>query len=65
MTARTRRIIPVGIVPGLHTESGHHRTGAAQDFGCNERRKLNLYRPGRVRLTPARRVSPGEWEVTR
>ena len=64
MNAPIRRMLPVGIVPGLHLEFGHHQT-APHDFGCNKKRRINLYHPNRVRLTPARRIPLVEWEAGR
>ncbi len=64
MNPIVRRLLPVGVVPGLHLESGHHKA-EPRDLGCNMRRRLNLYRPERVRLVLARRVPVAEWEASR
>ena len=56
MDARTIRMIPVAIIPGLHPDEGHHVV-ADRDTGTNQRRKLNLWHPERVRQYPARIVS--------
>ena len=61
MNAKIKRMLPVGIVPGLHIEMGHHQTPGR---GCNENRKLRLYRPGLYPIPVARRVTVEEWEAT-
>lgn len=62
MNAKIRKMLPAGIVPGLHSEMGHHRTSIYPDgMGCNMRRKLNLHRPGLYLIPVARRVTVEEW----
>lgn len=64
MKAKTIRMIPVDIVPGLHIHQGHHRTNERLEgnLGGNRHRLLNLNRPGAVRLSPARHITVEEWE---
>lgn len=56
MDAKIIRMIPVGIIPGLHPDEGQHIV-ADWNTGTNKRRSVNLWHPERVRQYPARQVS--------
>ena len=66
MNAKTIKMLPVEVTPGIHVHQGHVRVHVTDgSMQGNRYRLLNLHRPGAVRLSFARRITVEEWEKGR
>ena len=66
MNAKTIKMLPVEVTPGLQAHQGHVRIRHSEgSLRGNRHRLLNLHRPGAVRLSIARRITVEEWEKGR